>query len=296
MVVSAAVISAAHRAPPRSLPALALLAAAALAAGCSSNKGCCGAAPERAWVPAHSETKLASVWVPAETRMKSVEIPCIRKEPVTVSFEEPVYEEVRVADTRRALAPTTECVQVAKIGYCKVADTRPVLRDVYETRCVEAMECGTVIRLGIGMGCNGFHVVADAHRASVAVSRAQRVKVGEQVVEIPAGCHLEEIQVGTQRKEVAVGAHEVTCAGSHLEERQVGTRTRTVTVGEQRRIAVKQTLQVPVETKPGHWGTQEVPVEVPGWWVTITCDRSKSDGREVVTREEYEALKAQVSR
>ena len=86
-----------------------------------------------------------------------------------------------------------------------------------------------------------------------------------------------------------MGAHEVTCTGHHLEQQQVGTECRTVVVGQKAHVVVGRTYQEAVVTRPAHWGTQEVPVEVPGWWATITCDPAQSNGHDVLTRAEYDA-------
>jgi hypothetical protein len=229
--------------------------------------------------------------VPATTRMKTVETPCIGVEPIVQSEEVPTYETVQVCDRATALAPVTEDVCVPVMGYREVEDTTSVLRPVYGTRCMPAKEEVLVVYLRVGSTRGCFRVMAGASRECRDVTKPCRYRIGAEVVQIPAGTHLEQVPVGREAREIAVGAERIHCVtGTHEERRQVGTQRVDRVVGQRRVVAGKNRRQVPVVVRPAHLEGVERRVEVPGRWVRICADAGQSNGLDVMTRGEYEAI------
>lgn len=248
---------------------------------------CAPKVEERLWIPPKTMTRMELVCVPAKTRMKNVEKLCVRVEPVTLAKDVPVYETVEVADRERALLPVTQGVPVTHVGYQRVCDTTPVVRPVYATRQLVSQQSVCCRKLDIGFRCGKFHVVADTHRCQT-VMTPQRFQIGEEVVEIPAGCHLEEMAAGVEIREVAVGAREVECVtGTHYEQRQVCTQRVVDVIDERRTIEVASSRKVPVVVRPSYLEAVEREYTVPGRWVRICTDPSKSNGYDVMTRMEY---------
>jgi hypothetical protein len=116
--------------------------------------------------------------------------------------------------------------------------------------------------------------------------------VRPKLTTVAVGTHLEQVAVGTQAVRIPVGAREVTIP---LGERDVSVRgmeRRIENFGHEIHLVDRGQVVEKREIRPGRWVAEPTQVPVPGYWVMITCDPAQADGREVLTRAQYEELVA----
>jgi hypothetical protein len=122
------------------------------------------------------------------------------------------------------------------------------------------------------------------------VTDARGCVVGQKLTSVPVGTRLEQVAVGEHAVRIPVGAVEVTgFTGTHEvdvygRERRVEHLRDKIHVIDRGQVVEKR------EILPGRWVAEQPQVQVPGYWVRITCDPAQADGRTVMTRPQYDAL------
>jgi hypothetical protein len=267
-----------------------VLGAAALAAGCSSSSPCVDpCAPKPVWVPARVQMTACMEVVPPRVRPQTVVDSALCREVSRGPIGLPVHKNVEVEDTATALAPVYRPTCVPEIGYVEVQDFRDKLCPRYECRCVPKTRRVTKVTLGVGCGPCGVRLIADVCQECRGYARIEPVQVGEQLVSVPSGTHLEQTQVGCHCVPIHVGAKQVRCVtGSHLEDKVVGSRTECLEVDHGVRVIERGARQVPKETLPWRYQVVERPCLVPGFWAFVVDETPAVREPGVITRAEYE--------
>jgi hypothetical protein len=267
-----------------------IVAGALLGAGCSSSAPCVDpCAPRPVWVPDRVQMRACLEVVPPRVREQAVADLGLCRDVTPVPVCLPVREKVEVRDTATALAPVLRPTCVPEIGYARVQDFRDTLCPKYECRAVP--KCGqvTVVTLGVGCGPCGVELIADVCKQCRSYLRIEPVKVGEHLLSLPCGSHLEQTQVGCHCVPIHVGAKHVTCVtGSHLEDRVVGSRVEMTEVDRGVKVTTRGVRPAPKETLPWRYQVVERPCHVPGFWAFVVDEAPAVRAPGVITRAEYE--------
>jgi hypothetical protein len=262
-----------------------------LAAGCKSAPCHDPCAPKPVWVPERVQMTTCYEVVPARTRPQHAADLGLCRDLTPVQVCLPVREKVEVEDVATAIVPVYRAACVPKIGYVEVQDYRDKLCPKYQ--CQAVPQCGRVKVVTVGVGCGpcGPRFIADVCEECRTYLRFQPVQVGEQLVTVPSGTHLEETQVDSRCVPIHVGARTVTCVtGSHLEDQVVGHRVETTHVDRGVRVVERGMRVVPKETLPWRYQVVERPVVVPGYWAYLVDEAPavSEPGVVTITRGEYE--------
>ena len=272
----------------------AAFAAATVLSACASRRGPAGACCHQEWVPARVETRFRYERVPAECRVREMGRYAVRSEPIVHTREAPVTVPIEVADTCEVLVPVYERACLPVYGYRTVEDRKDRLCPTYGPGCVPNTCKQVTVCLGVNLNpCAGPPI-----RAGVKVEDVVRgtkpgiVQTGVHVESVRCGEHQERVVVGQKPGCVQTGARLGTVVtGSHYEPIQVGTECVSDVVGYDTRIVRTGTRRETVLVRPSRIEAVPEPVNIPGYCVWV-CDTGTHAGGDVLTRAEFEALRA----
>jgi hypothetical protein len=209
----------------------------------------------------------------------------------------PVRRKVEVTDTATALVPAYQPTCVPKIGYAEVQDFRDKICPRWECRCVPKTGVVTEVRLGVGWGTCGPAVDVSVCKVCRGYAVVEPVVAGPQLLSLPCGSHLEQVQDGCKCVPIHVGADRVRCVtGSHVEDRIVGYAPECIEVDRGVRVRERGAWSTCKETQPWRYQLVERPCHVPGFWAYVVDEAPAVREPGVVTRAEYEELMRDVAK
>lgn len=269
----------------------ALALSAVVLSACSSGKACC-AKPgcERVWIPPRAMTSVCYETVPAETREARVGEYGTCRRAIVGPANSPIVEDRVVVDRCTAKVPTYEWECSPTMGYRRVEDRADRICPTYGMRCKPVTEKVHVLSLGLGWDCRcGPRAYASLKKECRTVVKPVCVKTGEQLVSLPAGSHLEQVQVSQGAVRVPVGEHdESAVTGRHVESDVTGLDKTPVVYDYAYEVRSKGHHPETREVRPVRYHGVERQVTLPGFWARICDDPSESNGADVITRAEYE--------
>jgi hypothetical protein len=245
-------------------------------------------------LPERTETRIAYRPIPAECRsrvMPEYDL-CLR-----TTYEDrcvPITSPVEVADTCTVLVPTCTRACAPVFGYDVVPDyedrMEPVCAPQWEpvTQQVPVPVCGCTCG---PCGQPTYGTVGVRYETRTCGATCRMKKVGERMVSVNVGSHLEQVQVSQGPVLVPTGSRPgVVVTGSHYEEVVVGSRPERVVVDQNVEYHQAGTRREDIVKRRCRLEAYEETVRVPAERAWVCDDPRHAHPGRVMSSAEYETL------